>query len=81
MKLKSNELVDALVERDRLRVEADRIREQSSDELARLRRELADTKDSLVDMSKNKGSEVSMMLAKFNAEKTDLENIINVNSN
>ncbi|KAJ3400025.1 sla2 Src-like adaptor 2 [Chytriomyces hyalinus] len=75
MRAKATELTDVMVERDRLRNEADRIRLTTEEEISRLRRELADTKDSLVEMSKSKGAEVSSIVARYNAEKAELEQL------
>ncbi|KAJ3135187.1 sla2 Src-like adaptor 2 [Physocladia obscura] len=75
MRAKSSELTDVMVERDRLKNEADRIKLNSEEEIARLRRDLQDTKDSLVDMSKSKGAEVSSIVARYNAEKGELEQL------
>jgi huntingtin-interacting protein 1-related protein len=68
-------MTDVMIERDRLKTEAERIRGASEEEMARLRKDLQDTKDSLVDMSKNKGSEISGIIARYNAEKEELERL------
>ncbi|KAJ3333100.1 sla2 Src-like adaptor 2 [Blyttiomyces sp. JEL0837] len=47
LKAKSLQMTDLMVERDRLKNEADRIRLNSEEELARLKRDLQDTKNSL----------------------------------
>ncbi|KAI8607304.1 ANTH domain-containing protein, partial [Chytriomyces sp. MP71] len=75
LRAKVTELTDVMVERDRLKNEADRIRLTTEEEINRLRRELADTKDSLVEMSKSKGAEVSQMVARSNSEKAELEQL------
>lgn len=75
LKAKSNQLTDLLIERDRLKNEADRIRSSTEEELIRLRRDLKDTKDSLIDMSKTKGSEVSSIVSKHNLEMSELERV------
>ncbi|KAJ3417166.1 sla2 Src-like adaptor 2 [Chytridiales sp. JEL 0842] len=76
LKLKSRELTDILVERDRLKGEADRVKAQYEEEIARIRKDLNDTKSSLVDMSKNKGEEMAAIVQRFNAEKGDLEELV-----
>ncbi|KAJ3393053.1 sla2 Src-like adaptor 2 [Entophlyctis sp. JEL0112] len=75
LRSKATELTDVMVERDRLKNEADRIRLTTEEEINRLRRDLQDTKDSLVDMSKSKGAEVSSLVARHNAEKSELEQL------
>jgi hypothetical protein len=69
-------MVDLLVERDRYKGEADRLRNQYTDEIARLRKELRDAQESLTDMSKSKGAEVSAMVGRFNSEKAELERLL-----
>ncbi len=73
MRAKANETTELLIERDRYRNEAERLKNQFADEAAALRRELRDTKDSLSEMSRSKGSEMSAILSRFNAEKGQLE--------
>ncbi|KAJ3071050.1 sla2 Src-like adaptor 2 [Rhizoclosmatium hyalinum] len=75
LRAKATELTDVMVERDRLRNEADRIRLTTEEEISRLRKDLQDTKDSLIDMSKSKGAEVSSIIARYNAEKAELEQL------
>ncbi|KAJ1549634.1 sla2 Src-like adaptor 2 [Cladochytrium tenue] len=77
MKAKALQLTDVLVERDRLRLEADKIRQSTEEELNRLRKELKDAKDSLVDLSKSKSSEVSSIASRLNLEKAELEKRLN----
>ncbi|KAJ3054666.1 sla2 Src-like adaptor 2 [Rhizophlyctis rosea] len=75
MRTKSNEVTELLIERDRLKGEVDRVRHQYEDELARLRREAQDAKDSLLDVSRSKGAEVEAVVKRFDAEREELENI------
>jgi hypothetical protein len=78
--LKSRELTDILVERDRLKNEADRVRQQYEEEINRIRKELNETKESLIDMSKNKGAEVAAIVSRFNSEKGEMEDLLKVSN-
>lgn len=64
-----------MVEKDRLKSELDRIKGTQNDQLDRVNRELADAKASLLDMSKTKGAEVQSVMARFTAEKEELERL------
>ncbi|KAI8920540.1 ANTH domain-containing protein [Entophlyctis helioformis] len=76
LKAKANELTEALVNNNRARGDTDRIRMQYEEELARLRREIQESKAALNDISSTKGAEVQALVARFTNEQTQLENII-----
>lgn len=75
LRAKSLEHADALRERDRLQAELDRSKGSHSEELERLRKELENTRAELASIGKSKGAEVEAMLARFNNEKRDLEDL------
>jgi chromosome segregation ATPase len=76
LKTKSNELTEVLVERNRLKGDADRIRLQFEGELTRLRQELEQSKKTLQDMSMNRGTEVQNLVSRFTAEQSKLEELL-----
>ncbi|KAH6570533.1 hypothetical protein BASA50_007272 [Batrachochytrium salamandrivorans] len=76
LKAKSNELTEVVIERNRLKGDADRIRLQYEEEMTRLRREIQENKASLTDLSSSKGAEVQSLVARFTAEQTQLEDMI-----
>lgn len=61
--------------------ELDCIRGEQNSEIDRLKRDLQDAHDSLLDISKSKGAEVQGMLSRFNHEKAELESLNKVNFN
>ncbi|ORZ02876.1 ANTH-domain-containing protein [Syncephalastrum racemosum] len=73
MRAKNVELADLIRERDRARNELARIQGNQSEELERLRHELEGARSDMQELGKNKGAEVSALLAKFNKEKAGLE--------
>ncbi|KAI9199694.1 uncharacterized protein BJ171DRAFT_201126 [Polychytrium aggregatum] len=75
LKAKKAEMTDLLIERDRLKGEADRLRTQYEEDLFRTRRELEDTKASLAEMGQSKGAEVQGLITRFSAEKEELEQL------
>ncbi|KAI8579900.1 hypothetical protein K450DRAFT_187864 [Umbelopsis ramanniana AG] len=77
MRAKNLELADMIRERDRAKNDLTRMRGSQQDELDRLRRELRDSNARAEELGKNKGAEVTSLLAKFNREKADLENALN----
>ena len=77
-KMKSDEMTDLLVERDRFRNEAERLRNQHAEEIGQLRKELRDAQSSLSDISNSKGAEVAGLVSRFNNEKVAFENSLNV---
>lgn len=73
-------MTELLIERDRFKNEAERLRNQYAEEMARLRKDLKDAQDSVADMSHSKGAEVAAMVSRFNAEKAQLESSLFVRS-
>ena len=71
-------MTDLLVQRDRFRNEAERLRNQHAEEVSQLKRELRDAQASLADMSNSKGAEVAGLVSKFNNEKMEFENLLQV---
>lgn len=71
-------MTDLLVQRDRFRNEAERLRSQHAEEVAQLRKELRDAQSSLSDMSNSKGAEVAGLVSRFNNEKLDFEKSLQV---
>jgi chromosome segregation ATPase len=76
LKAKSAELTEILVERNRLKGDADRIRLQYEGDLNRLKSELEETKKSLFDLSQSKGNEVETLVKRFNQEQQNLESLL-----
>ena len=66
------------MERDKLKLDVERVRNQYEDELNRLRREVEQSKESLMNMSKSKGAEVQSLMQKINSEKNEIENLFKV---
>ena len=71
-------MTDLLVQRDRFKNEADRLRNQYEEQVSQLRRELRDAQSSLSEMSSSKGAEVSLLLSRFNNEKLEFEKSLKV---
>jgi hypothetical protein len=71
-------MTDLLVQRDRFRNEAERLRNQNAEEVSQLKRELRDAQSSLANMSSSKGAEVAGLVSKFNNEKMEIENMLKV---
>lgn len=76
LKNKSSELTEVLVERNRLKGDADRIRLQYEGDLSRLRTELDATKNSLTELSKSRGDEVQSLVQRFTSEQQRLEQLL-----
>ncbi|KAJ2992081.1 sla2 Src-like adaptor 2 [Globomyces sp. JEL0801] len=76
LKAKSNELTDVLVERNRLKGDADRIRLQYETEISRLKTEIEQSKQALNEMSATRGSEVQNLVGRFTAEQSKLEDLL-----
>jgi hypothetical protein len=76
LKLKSNELNEVLVDRNRLRGETDVVRMRYEEELRRLRGELEDTKKMIQDLSSSKGDEVQSLVVKFAQEQAQMESLL-----
>ncbi|KAJ3008497.1 sla2 Src-like adaptor 2 [Thoreauomyces humboldtii] len=75
LKAKSAEMTELLIERDRLKGAVDRVRAQHDDEMARLRRDLADAKASLSDLSHHSGTEIQNIIERFEQERQELERL------
>ncbi|KAL1981239.1 hypothetical protein VTN96DRAFT_2952 [Rasamsonia emersonii] len=73
MKTKNLELADMIRERDRALHERDRITGSNKEEVEKLKRELRLALERAENAEKQKGSELSSMLAKYNREMADLE--------
>jgi huntingtin-interacting protein 1-related protein len=76
LKTKANELTEVVVERNRLKGDADRIRLQYEGDLSRMRLELEQSKHALNDMSQTRGSEVQNLVTRFTVEQTKLEELL-----
>jgi hypothetical protein len=73
LKAKNLELADMLRERDRARFDVDRQKSSHKDELDRVRRELNFANERAEDVGRNKSSEVSNVMSKFNRQLSELE--------
>ena len=79
IKTKNLELADMIRERDRALHEKDRITGGNREEVEKLKRELRFALEKAENAERAKGSELSLMLAKYNREMTDLEEALRVN--
>ncbi|KAF9508251.1 hypothetical protein BS47DRAFT_1373689 [Hydnum rufescens UP504] len=73
VKAKNLELADMIRERDRARFDVDRMKASHKDEIDRLKRELSFANERLDDATRNKSSEVSSMMSKYNRQLNELE--------
>ncbi|KAI8803241.1 ANTH domain-containing protein [Cladochytrium replicatum] len=73
---KAAELTEALVEKERFRGEADRVRRQFEDEITRMRREIAEGRDAMVDAVNTKQAEMNALIARFAGEREELERTV-----
>ncbi|KAL1963805.1 hypothetical protein VTN77DRAFT_7871 [Rasamsonia byssochlamydoides] len=73
IKTKNLELADMIRERDRALHERDRLSGSNKEEVEKLKRELRLALERAENAEKQKGSELSSMLAKYNREMADLE--------
>ncbi|OZJ02100.1 hypothetical protein BZG36_05212 [Bifiguratus adelaidae] len=73
MRAKNMELADMIRERDRAKNDLARLQGSHNDEIARLRKDLADSNYRVEELGKNKGAEVASLLGRFNREKAELE--------
>ena len=95
VKAKNLELADMIRERDRARYELDRLKSVSQmsahwvsilifqshkEELDRIKRDLAFANERAEDSSRNKSSEVSSVMAKYNRQLTELEDSLRVSA-
>jgi len=78
LKAKNLELADMLRERDRARFDIDRQKSSHKEEIDRLRRELNFANERAEDASRNKSSEVSHVMSKYNRQLADLEDSLRV---
>ena len=78
IKDKTLQMADMVRERDRAKNELLRWQNTQNDEIARLKRDLEMANGRVEDLGRSKSSEVGSMVAKFNKEKQDLEDLANV---
>lgn len=78
MKTKNLELADMIRERDRALHDRDRLTGTNKDELEKVKRELRMALERAENAERQKGSEISSMLAKYNREMADLEEALRV---
>lgn len=78
IKDKNLQMADMVRERDRAKNELLRWQNTQNDEIARLKRDLEMANGRVEDLGRSKSSEVGAMVAKFNREKQDLEDLANV---
>jgi hypothetical protein len=76
VKAKNLELADMIRERDRARFDVDRLKASHKDEIDRLRRDLNFANERAEDASRNKSSEVSGILSKYNRQLNELEDTL-----
>ncbi|EEB90213.1 hypothetical protein MPER_11608, partial [Moniliophthora perniciosa FA553] len=79
LKAKNLELADMLRERDRARFDLDRQKSSHKEEIDRLRREINFANERADDASRNKSSEVSHVMGKYNRQLTELEDSLRLN--
>ncbi|KAF9586739.1 sla2 Src-like adaptor 2 [Lunasporangiospora selenospora] len=77
IKDKNLQMADMVRERDRAKNELLRWQNTQNDEIARLKRDLEMANGRVEDLGRSKSSEVGSMVAKFNKEKQDLEDLAN----
>lgn len=75
---KNAEYTDLLIERNRLKGEADRIRQSYEGDLARVKQELESSNAAMRDISSTRGQEVQSLVARFTADQHQLEALIEV---
>ncbi|CAE6459394.1 unnamed protein product [Rhizoctonia solani] len=73
IKAKNLELADMIRERDRARFDLDRMKSNHKEDMDRLRRDLSFANERAEDATRNKSSEVSTMMAKYNRQLNELE--------
>lgn len=78
VKAKNLELADMIRERDRARFDLDRQKASHKDELDRLKREIKFANERVEDATRNKSSEVSGILSRYNRQLTELEDTLRV---
>lgn len=78
MKTKNLELADMIRERDRALHERDRLKGANKEELEKVKRELRLAIERAENAEKQKGTEISTLLSKYNREMADLEEALRV---
>ncbi|KAG8679568.1 sla2 Src-like adaptor 2, partial [Ceratobasidium sp. 395] len=73
IKTKNLELADMIRERDRARFDVDRMKASHKEDMDRLRRDLSFANERAEDAGRNKSSEVSGMMTKYNRQLNELE--------
>ncbi|KAI8903284.1 ANTH domain-containing protein [Gorgonomyces haynaldii] len=73
---KQDELMQVILERNRLQDNTDRIRLQYEQELQRLKLEIEQSKQALTEISSSKGAEVQSLVSRFTAEQAHLESLM-----
>ncbi|KIY69152.1 cytoskeleton assembly control protein [Cylindrobasidium torrendii FP15055 ss-10] len=76
LKAKNLELADMLRERDRARFDVDRMKSSHKEDLDRIRRELNFANERAEDASRDRNSEVSVVMSKYNRQISDLESTL-----
>lgn len=74
VKAKNLELADMIRERDRARYELDRAKSSAKEDLDRVKRELRFANERAEDSARDKSSEVSHVMSKYNRQISELEN-------
>lgn len=73
VKTKNLELADMIRERDRSRYDLDRLKSSHKEEIERVKRDLSFANERAEDASRNKSSEVSTVMSKYNRQLGELE--------
>ncbi|QRW11818.1 endocytosis protein end4 [Ceratobasidium sp. AG-Ba] len=73
IKTKNLELADMIRERDRARFDLDRLKASHKEDMDRVRRDLSFANERAEDATRNKSSEVSGMMSKYNRQLNELE--------
>ena len=81
MKAKNLELSDMIRERDRARLDLDRLRGGEREEVERLKRELAFAQERAEDATQARGDEVSSIMNRMNAQVAELEEALRSHKN
>ncbi|TXT04911.1 hypothetical protein VHUM_03994 [Vanrija humicola] len=76
VKTKNLELADMIRERDRARYDLDRLKSTHKEEVDRIKRDLSFANERAEDASRNKSSEVSHVMSKYNRQLTELEDTL-----
>ena len=76
VKAKNLELADMIRERDKARFDLDRMKSSQKDELTRLRRDLDFANERAEDATRNRSSETSGMISRYNRQLNELEDTL-----